>query len=254
MPTLDKHDLLLICVSLVFLGLTAVAIAAGMRARSAAVAARAALLMLAVLLAIAVLGFALPMSVSEALLVVFAAVVWISRWPYLIGKARLGKVLVTIPDQTGPQFTVPAGVLMAIVGLLWMAGEPFGARFAILPYLGLSLISLGVVEGLNFLFPAQVGEGGILDPYGGLSRWEDIESYAWSADGELLELNLRQSPISRRRYLAVPPRFHEDVAAYLSHRLWDAPAATVEAGASTRDVPPGTQEAAQFPQPFSDGL
>lgn len=230
MPTLDKHDLLLVCLALVFLGLVAASVAAGMRARSAAAAVRAALTMLSLLAVVAVLGLVLPARLSAVLLIAFAVITWGSRWPYLVGKTRLGRVLITIPDQIGPRFTVPAGVLMAAVGLLWMAARPVGPRLALLPYLGLSMISLGIVEGLNFLFPTQIGSRGILDTYGGLCDWDNIESYAWSDDGELLQLSLRQSLISRRRFLAVPPRFRTDVAAYLSHRLWSA------------EAPPAAQE------------
>ncbi len=221
-PTLDQHDLLVVCLSAACLGLIAVSIAAGMRTRSAAGAMRAAGIMLVLLLATALLGFVLPTQVSQALLIVFAAAVWISRWPYLVGKARMGSALMTIPDQTGPRFTVPAGALMVGVGLLWMAAKPASPRLALLPFLGISMLALGIVEGLNFLFPIQIGSAGILDPYSGLARWDNIESYWWSPEGDLLELRLRSAILFRRRSLAIPPGFRQDVAAYLSHRLWGA--------------------------------
>lgn len=176
----------------------------------------------------------------EILFIACAVAAWLSRLPYIVGRTRLGRVLATVPDRTGPQVTITAGVIMTAAGLLLLSGKAANFAWAPRPYLGISLILLGVSLGLNFLFPTQIGSRGILDSYGGLSTWDNIESYAWSSDGGLLELQLRQSIFLRRRFLAIPERLRRDVDAYMTHRLWGTAGAPAVAGrrVAPQPVPP----------------
>ncbi len=222
MPVLNKSELLLAYLGPALLGLVAVSVAAGLRARSIAAGVRTGLLILAWLVVVAVLALVVPLRVWEVLVCLCAVAVWISRLPYLLAQGNLGKVLMTVPDRTGPHITAPAGALTVALGLLLVSGKVAGSGSSLLPYVGIGLILLGIALGLNFLFPIQVGSAGILDPYGGLSSWDNIESYSWSDDGDVLELQLRRSILVRRRSLAIPPRYRKDMAAYLSHRLWGA--------------------------------
>ncbi len=158
----------------------------------------------------------------EVLLILCAVAAWLSRLPYIVRKARVGRVLVTIPDRTGPLITVTAGAALVAAGLLLVSGKAGVAASTLRAYLGLSMILLGATLGLNFMFPTLIGSAGILDSYGRLSAWSNIESYTWSPDGDVLELRLSRSIFFQRRFVAVPQHLHKDVAAYLSHRLWGA--------------------------------
>ncbi len=222
MLVLNRSVSLLVYLGPAVLGLLTVSAAAGVRARSIAAGARTALLILAWLVVIAVLALVVPLKAWEVLVFVCALAAWTSRVPYLVAQASIGRVLMTVPDRTGPHITAPAGALTVALGLLLVSGKVAGSGSSLLIYVGIGIILLGIALGLNFLFPIQVGTAGILDPYGGLSSWDNIESYSWSADGDVLELQLRRSMLFRRRSLAIPPRFRKDVAAYLSHRLWGA--------------------------------
>jgi hypothetical protein len=158
----------------------------------------------------------------EGLLILCAAAAWLSRLPYIVRRGRIGRVLLTIPDRTAPHITGVSGLVLIAAGLWLASGKAGSGPSTLAPYLGLGMILLGVTLGLNFLFPTQIGSAGILDSYGRLARWNHIESYTWSPEGDVLELRVPRSLLFQRRFLSIPGHLRKDVAAYLTHRLWGA--------------------------------